>query len=194
MTYLDTAVKMEFATNLLSGTFHNNRLFAFYFRNGLFLYNPMYSFDLEPMFQTLDLVHTAEQAEIYRWALLDESIPVLDESIFGRLTMAHYLGLLGYEKAAPEMRELMLHAPEYEMRAEGAEALGSIGTNFYVDDLIGALKNDSDSHVRLHVARALGMIKDKRALRPLREMYEQSAARVHLTDLGIEWIKVEDSW
>ena len=77
-----------------------------------------------PSFSMLEMVAAYENAELYRKAILDERFSVLDYKIFfGRAVMIHYLGLINYRKAIPELREIFLHAEDAELRCFALEPL-----------------------------------------------------------------------
>ena len=141
-----------------------------------------------PSEETFDLVRAHRDAELYRQGILDETLPV-----FERCLLIHYLGKIGYKKAAPELREAMMHARESDLRGFALEGLGRLGCREYVPDMIYVLRNDE--YVRRDVVRTLGVLKDPRALLPLRETYEEIIYKIHAAEgQGKEWTDYSSEW
>ena len=137
-----------------------------------------------------DLLQAYRNAELYRAAILDESLPavmgeassmLLDQNpFFCRYFWIVDLGRIGYRPACPELREVMLHDLNPELRGAAAVSLGKIGDNRYTQDLIHAMQEDC--HVSRRAMFALGDMGDDSALPTLREKFEEARRRFDLAD------------
>lgn len=172
---------------------HNNMIYQHAFRKGSVLYlpaDPRYGGPEAPEYYTSIMFEAAKNPEIYRKAVTDESLPptCLDiegasDKCFGRYVIITALGLIGYERACPDLREAMLHDNNEGIRGESAIALGRIGNMAYTPDIIHAMQDDKSLYTQDECIRSLGSMKDKRALAPLMEYFEDCRARIHFKAL-----------
>ena len=138
------------------------------------------------------LIAAHENAEFYRWAVTDESLPddyfceghgIGGRIAFGRLHFIDYLGQIGYKKALPDMREAMLHDRNAEIRESCLGALGRLGGAAYWADVAELLRKDSSVAVRLEAAKTLGRFRNPEALVPMREFFEQLRAQADMVQI-----------
>ena len=146
-------------------------------------------------------------AELYRMAIIDESIPasygeccdlLLDHDVyFCRQDMIHMLGEIGYDPACPEIREAMLHDLRVEIREAAAEALGKIGDKNYTSDLVQLATDESDPVSRTALM-ALGYMKDESALPILEDMLNEGIRNYYrgclFDDRDLVWKGMNDVW
>lgn len=129
-----------------------------------------------------------QNAEFYRTAILDETLPAgLDESssmltdrspLFCRYFWIVDLGRIRYRPACPELREVMLHDLRPDLRGAAAEALGKIGDKRYTRDLIHVMQEDKKAGYA--ALRALGDMQDDSAFPALKERFEEARRRFEL--------------
>lgn len=133
-----------------------------------------------------DMLKAYENAEFYRKAVLDETIPLwgynysLFDEQFGRVLMIDALGHIKYKPACPELREAMLQDVESEIRETAAKSLGRIREKKYISDFIFTLTHDKNRCVREATIEALGDYKNPRALVPLRDRFEELLFQIRL--------------
>ena len=147
---------------------------------------------LEHCYGYSDLLQAYRNAELYRTAILDESLPaemgsastmLLDHSpFFCRYFWIVDLGRIRYKLACPELREVMLHDFNPKLRGAATEALGKIGDKRYTKDLIHAMHEDGQ--VSRRAMFALGDMGDDSALPALREKFEEARHRIQLAHLA----------
>ncbi len=70
----------------------------------------------------------------------------------------------------PLLKNLRSKDNDSLFKSEMITALGDIGDEIAIDSLIGILRNDKDKYVRHNAARALGNMKNKKALNVLNEI------------------------
>lgn len=80
------------------------------------------------------------------------------------------LGLLGDQRAIPTLGSLLLDCIDYEARTLAAEAISKIKSSAGFEYLISALGSDGNVEVRKASALALGHLRDRRAVEPLRQV------------------------
>ncbi|WKZ40006.1 MAG: HEAT repeat domain-containing protein [Anaerolineales bacterium] len=78
------------------------------------------------------------------------------------------LGLLGDQRAIPTLGSLLLDCIDYKARTLAAEAISKIKSTAGFEYLISALGSDGNAEVRKASALALGQLRDRRAVEPLR--------------------------
>jgi hypothetical protein len=143
-----------------------------------------------------EMIHAYTDAFLFKDVIIDESVPAFCNyaQLFGRVRMIHLLGLIGYKKASPQIREAMLHDLDAVVRSQAAETLGTLGDRKYVSDLIYTLRNDKDICTRIDACEALGELRDKRALIPLREFFEEARAMIYRKGyVGIYFISLKEA-
>jgi len=91
----------------------------------------------------------------------------------------------------PILRILNQENSDSEFRSELISTLGNIGDLIAIDPLIGILRNDKDKFVRHYAARALGSMKNIKAIGVLKEVAKNEGnTRLHFLALdAIEQIK-----
>ena len=196
---IDLLVRGEFLRDRLSGSvLYNGRLYGHSaFTSDVCVFIPEHGWELlhVPSDETFARISAYRDAKLYRLSILDDSLPVFDADYFvaSRGVMINYIGKIGYREASPELREAMMHG-EDELRCFAIEALGRLGCTEYVPDMTQLLRNKSNG-VKGDVVRALGALKDQRALVPLREQYEDTLRRMHVAQShGKEWIEYNHEW
>lgn len=159
---------------------------------------------LEHGYDYSDLLQAHRNAELYRTAILDESLPavmgdashmLLDHSpFFCRYFWIVDLGRVCYKPACPELREVMLHDLNSELRGAAAKSLGKIGDKRYTSDLISVMREDKKAAGA--ALRALGDMRDDSALPVLREKFEEARRRFdlagHAQDGDMVWDQVQE--
>jgi hypothetical protein len=186
-----------------------------YFEGDVFTYYPAYwlylpkgaegmfrSCDVRPDVHVMDIVRAYQKSEAYRECVLDENIPNYGRELpwhrdpfFGRVGMIQGLGTIGYWKAAPEIREAMLHDLTTDIRSVSLRSLAEIGDTICVPDVIGILRDDKSLYMKSVAADGLGELKDFRALYPLRETFEDVRRHIWREDgIGKEWITYSEHW
>lgn len=142
-------------------------------------------------------------AELLRWSVVDESIPLRDDKrvfkfydIFDgcRRTNVIALNYLKYWPALPELREAMLHEYDTHMRGLCVDTIGVMGERGlqYAKDIrFSITKFDDDHYYQSSAVEALGRLGDIEAVPLLRELYE--ATRDKIVKLSFdEAMNVED--
>jgi HEAT repeat protein len=97
-----------------------------------------------------------------------------------RIHAAAALGRIGAEEALPDLRQLVLHDNDDNLRTAAIYALGDIGDPEGVDLLLPFLR-DSSFRVRIAAAYTLGRLGDSRSIPALR------AARPRLLRSPLDW-------
>lgn len=102
-----------------------------------------------------------------------------DESV--KYFAAIALGEISDSKATkPIIRIIKRKQTNSTLKSELIAALGNIGDDHAVDILINVLRNDKDKFVRHNAARALGKLKNKKALGALSEVAKrEKITRLH---------------
>jgi hypothetical protein len=148
-----------------------------------------------------------ENADFYRMAIIDESIPasygeccglLLNHDVyFCRQDMIKMLGEIGYDPACPEIREAMLHDLRVEIREAATEALGKIGDKNYTKDLV-RLATDEGNPVSHTALMALGDMKDESTLPLLEDMLNEGIRNYYrgclFDDRDLVWKGMNDIW
>lgn len=206
---MDLLVEKEFWREKLAGAvLHENKLYRRYnaFSHLLTPYERNWEILHMPSAETLELVRAYKNAELYRKAIVNESLPAFGYEIgindmFGRALMTHYLGLIEYRKSAPEFREIMLHDTSGDMKSFAIEGIHRLGFREYVPDMIKILRNSKNENIRHNIVYAFECLKDKRALVPLREYFEENIQKIHFSesagktfsDYSHEWGRLIDA-
>lgn len=125
-------------------------------------------------------------AEIMRWTLVDESIPLESKEksfdIFDgcRRTNAIALGMLKYWPALPELREVMLHEYDDYLKEICIDAIGEIGLRAYPyrKDLREFIKSSNNPFSQEEAVKALTRLKDKECVPLLRELFYETVYKI----------------
>lgn len=80
------------------------------------------------------------------------------------------LGLLGDQRAIPTLGSLLMDCIDYEARKLAAEAIANTKSSAGFEYLVSALGSDGNATVRQASALALGQLRDRRAIEPLRQV------------------------
>lgn len=127
-----------------------------------------------------------KEAEMLRRSIVDESIPYQAELVNkdiicgGRETNAMLLGIIRYHEACPELVEAATHDTNYEMRAVCVGSLGDIKekASRHTIEICKILLEDKDLFVRTNAAEACEKIRDRRAIKPVRETIEELKPKI----------------
>lgn len=143
-----------------------------------------------------------QNAEFMRWTVVDESIPLKDNKrIFGlfdgcRRTNVMALCYLKYWPALPELREAMLHERDSYMRLLCVETIGvtgKYGLPFAEDIRCSIKKFHNDPCYLGYAVKALSQLGDINSAPLIRELYEQTRARIDRLTFD-EAMEKEISW
>lgn len=121
---------------------------------------------------------------------VDELVKSLfNEKVNVRCDATRALGELGNAKAVPHIIELL--TDEWvNVRIYAVTSLGKIGAQEAVPSLLNVLKNEEENElVRSGAAQALGLLKDTRALVPLREIIMAAEELGELEDTALKAFK-----
>jgi len=127
-----------------------------------------------------------ENAEIMRWTLTDESIPLEDKrkvfGIFdgGRRSNAIALGMLKYWPALPQFREVVLYETDGYLRELCVYAMGELSENAYAyrEDIQQAIKSTDDEYFQIEAVDALAKLDDKMAVPLFCRLFEKMVCRI----------------
>lgn len=151
-----------------------------------------------------------QNAEFMRWSVVDESIPLHDRDgvlslngessvfcIYDGCRQSNVTALTGlrYWPALPEFREAMLHERDRYMRSLCVEAIGSMGKRalIYAKDIRESIRKFSNEPLYLvYAIEALAKLDDKSAASMLRELYEETRARISRLTFDEAMEKVRD--
>ncbi len=88
------------------------------------------------------------------------------ENLMVRSKAIYHLGKKKKKGAVPILIDLLKHDQAKDIKISAIEALGKIGEETSVDELISVLKHN-DNDIRIAACNALGNIRDPKAIRPL---------------------------
>lgn len=147
---------------------------------------PKYSYRELSVFWSEVLNWIYQNAEIMRWTLVDESIPLESKEkafdIFDgcRRTNAMALGILKYWPALPEFREVMLHEQDAYLRELCINAISEMGIRAYGyrKDIRQVILDSDNPYLQEEGVKALAKLNDKNAAPMLQELFYDTISKI----------------